>query len=78
MDAKQAKAHTYVVAPPVMPPKEVMDAIHDATLLGLRKAPVNTSITEQNEWWLKDNGYILVTVDSPNPTGREICVEVRW
>ena len=78
MTAQEAKSATYAVSPPVRPHQSLYDDIADAANKGLRGIGVLYELTEQNQWWLLDEGYTFVTVDHQLPDRLPYVVKICW
>lgn len=78
MTAAEAKAETYKVRPPVRPVQSIYDAIDEAAKGGLRSISPMVALTEENQWWLEDEGYSFTTVENPAFGHRYVIIRIHW
>lgn len=78
MNAQEAKSLTFRVKPPQRPDDCVIGGIVDFASRGLRRFSVNSKVSEEQQWWLEENGYRLVTVASPSACGKDVLVAIEW
>ena len=78
MNAQQAKEITFGVRPLKPPPPYIFHLIANAASNGKRECAINSSIDEEEEWWLLESGYSVVTIDSVRASEPRIVVKIQW